>query len=129
MSKTQTVTEGKLKNKQQHLKSALNSSNIDEVLEKVKAVDLVCSYVNCKNRTLNFSVDCKFCGGRFCTTHGLPEIHGCGEAVRRSERKNMTKSTNKVSQEKHSATQAKLSSKLKQMQLERKKQNVKDKKK
>ncbi|XP_028143462.1 DNA-binding protein SMUBP-2 [Diabrotica virgifera virgifera] len=109
------------------LSKAVHSKNIDEVLEKVTEIDYRCSFDKCKNRTHNFAIDCKFCKGRFCTSHGLPEIHGCGEAVKKDERKKMLHPEVKLSKEKHSQAQTKLNMKLKQMQLERKPKGPKKK--
>nr|XP_023027798.1 DNA-binding protein SMUBP-2 [Leptinotarsa decemlineata] len=121
--------EKKTKSKEQHLKEAVNLKNIDDVLEKVEAIDNKCSFTACKNRTKFFAIDCKFCKGRFCTTHGLPEIHGCGEAVRREERKKFEHPGPQMSQQKHSENQAKLAMKLRQIQLERKPKGSKSKEK
>lgn len=119
-----TVTETKQvnsqQNKEKNLKDAVTANNIDDVIKKVKAVDYSCSFNKCKNRTKDFAIDCKFCNGRFCTSHGLPEIHGCGEAVRREERRKMLHPQPKLSTDQHSQAQTKLAMKLKQMQLERK---------
>lgn len=115
-----TVESSKLNEKEKHLKEAVSSKTIDEVIKKVKDVDYSCSFIKCKNRTKDFAIDCKFCNGRFCPSHGLPEIHGCGEAVRREERRKMLHPQPKLSQEKHSQAQTKLTMKLRQMQLERK---------
>lgn len=118
-----TVTETKeetAKNKEKNLKEAVSSKDFDDVIKKVKAVDYICSFTKCRNKTKDFAIDCKFCNGRFCTSHGLPEIHGCGEAVKREERRKMLHPQPKLSQEKHSQTQTKLTMKLKQLQLERK---------
>lgn len=117
VSKAET---SKLKNKNEDLKEAVNSKDVDEIIQKVKAIDFTCSFTKCKNRTKDFAIDCKFCSGRFCTNHGLPEIHGCGEAVRREERRKMLHPEPKLSQDKHSQAQTKLNMKLKQMQAERK---------
>lgn len=121
MSTTVTeTTQENAKLKQKDLKDAVTSKNIDEVIKKVKEVDYSCSFTKCKNRTKDFAIDCKFCNGRFCTSHGLPEIHGCGEAVRREERRKMLHPQPKLTEDKHSQAQTKLTMKLKQMQLERK---------
>lgn len=118
---TQTAPElSKLNTKEREIKEAVNAKDIDEVIKKVKAVDYSCSFTKCKTRTKDFAIDCKFCNGRFCTSHGLPEIHGCGEAVRREEKRKMLHPQPKLSQEKHSQAQTKLTMKLKQMQMERK---------
>ncbi|CAG9858604.1 unnamed protein product [Phyllotreta striolata] len=97
-----------------------NSNNVDTMLEKVQEIDYTCTFEKCKSKTKNFGIECKFCKGRFCTSHGLPEIHGCGEAVRREERTKFLHQNPTVSQEKHSQAQTKLKMKLKQLQQERK---------
>ncbi|XP_060521184.1 DNA-binding protein SMUBP-2 [Cylas formicarius] len=120
---TKTIAKGskqELKNKEKDLKEATSSKDIDDVLRKVKDIDNVCSFDKCKNKTNLISIDCKYCHSRFCTTHGLPEVHGCGEAVKRDERRQYVHPEPKLSQEKHQQAQTKLAMKLKQMQLERK---------
>ncbi|KAG5887755.1 hypothetical protein JTB14_016107 [Gonioctena quinquepunctata] len=128
-SKAEETNSGneKIKSKQEDLKDAVKLKNIDEVLEKVKAIDYKCSFKTCKNKTKMFAIDCKFCSGRFCTTHGLPEIHGCGEAVRREEKRKFVHPDVKMSQQKHTDNQTKLAMKLKQIQLERKPKGSKNK--
>ncbi|KAF5304416.1 hypothetical protein FQR65_LT07946 [Abscondita terminalis] len=120
---TRTVTkntETKLKNKEQNLRNATKSDDLDAVLENVKKIDTTCCYTKCKKRTSDFSIDCKYCGSKFCTTHGLPEIHGCGDAVKRDERQKFLHPQVKLSQHKHEQASDKLAAKLKQMQFERK---------
>ncbi|CAH2001811.1 unnamed protein product [Acanthoscelides obtectus] len=122
MSVTTTVkTESKLKNKEQDIKKAVNSKNLDEVIQKVKAVDNSCSFEKCKARIELFAIECKFCDRRFCTSHGLPEIHGCGEAVRREEKRKMMHPNAKLNQEMISQAHTRLNMKLKQLRMERKK--------
>ncbi|XP_056639147.1 DNA-binding protein SMUBP-2 [Diorhabda sublineata] len=115
------------KREDKDLLEAVNSKNLDEVLEKVKAIDFRCPFQKCKNKTKDFSIDCKFCKCRFCISHGLPEIHGCGEAVKREERAKMVHPVRQVSQQKSSENAAKLTKKLKQLQLERKSKGPKKK--
>lgn len=121
---TTTVTqtnEKKIKNKDKALKTATTSNDLDTVLDKVKKIDNTCSFLKCRTKVADFSIHCKYCNNHFCTTHGLPEIHGCGEAVRRDERRKFEHpGGEKLSKEKHSQAQTKLSMKLKQMQNERK---------
>lgn len=33
---------------------------------------------------------CRFCKLKFCYTHAMPEIHGCGDAIREFERTQFT---------------------------------------
>uniref|UniRef100_A0A182M5P5 AN1-type domain-containing protein n=1 Tax=Anopheles culicifacies TaxID=139723 RepID=A0A182M5P5_9DIPT len=97
--------------------------NLDKVLEAVKIVDLTCDFKGCKQKTNLVGTDCTFCKDRFCFKHSLPEIHGCGEAVKRKERElflhPMTGKAKAEQYEKQKA-QVRLTQKLKQMSLERK---------
>ncbi|KAF2903471.1 hypothetical protein ILUMI_02705 [Ignelater luminosus] len=129
VTQTQTKSqESKLKSKNKNLEEATNSNDLDTVLNNIKKVDNTCSFTKCKNRTSDFAIQCKYCTGRFCTTHGLPEIHGCGEAVRRDEKRTFLHPHTKLSQEKHAQASDKLAAKLKQMQFERKAKQCKGKK-
>ncbi|KUF84411.1 DNA-binding protein SMUBP-2 [Phytophthora nicotianae] len=40
----------------------------------------------CKKNTTMLGSVCKFCKLKFCYDHALPEVHGCGDAVRKFER-------------------------------------------
>ncbi|KAL3270245.1 hypothetical protein HHI36_009301 [Cryptolaemus montrouzieri] len=121
---TVTVTKVKekpiLKDKEADLQKITTSKNLDEVLENVKKLDNTCSFKKCKTNISNFAIDCKYCKGRFCPSHSLPEIHGCGEAVRKDEKEKFNHPYVKLNQENHEKAQTKLNMKLKQMQLERK---------
>lgn len=118
---TVTVTkEARVKDLNKDFKEATSKGNLDSVLNDVKKIDNTCAFIKCKNRTADFAIHCKYCNCRFCTTHGLPEIHGCGEAVRREEKRKYLHPEPKLSNEKHSQAASKLSQKLKQMQFERK---------
>lgn len=123
MSSTVTRTKPEnthVKNKKKDLQEATASKNEDEAIENVKTLDNVCTFTKCKNRTNLIAIDCKFCKGRFCTSHGLQEIHGCGEAIRREERREYLHPEPKLTQEKHEQAHTKLTMKLKQKELERK---------
>ncbi|XP_053679350.1 DNA-binding protein SMUBP-2 [Anopheles nili] len=105
------------------IKTEVVEKNLDTVLEAVKIVDLTCDFKGCKQKTNLVGTDCSFCKDRFCFKHSLPEIHGCGEAVKRKERElflhPMTGKAKAEQYEKQKA-QVRLTQKLKQMSLERK---------
>ncbi|KAI9920143.1 hypothetical protein PsorP6_015603 [Peronosclerospora sorghi] len=47
-----------------------------------------CAYEHvrrCPKKTTMFGAVCKFCKLKFCYTHVVPEVHGCGNAVRKFE--------------------------------------------
>uniref|UniRef100_A0A182PXR6 AN1-type domain-containing protein n=1 Tax=Anopheles epiroticus TaxID=199890 RepID=A0A182PXR6_9DIPT len=107
----------------QPINTAAVDRNLDQVLEAVKKVDLTCDFKGCKQKTNLVGTDCSFCKDRFCFKHSLPEVHGCGEAVKRKERElflhPMTGKAKAELYEKQKA-QVRLTQKLKQMSLERK---------
>ncbi|XP_054739385.1 DNA-binding protein SMUBP-2 [Anastrepha obliqua] len=95
---------------------------LDDVLTAVKDVDNMCDYPRCKTITKLMGQDCELCRKRFCFKHGLPEVHGCGEAVKREERvKFLHPKPAKTIREEADLAQAKkrLESKLKDMQVRR----------
>lgn len=97
--------------------------NLDNVLEAVKTVDQTCDYKRCKQKTNMMGTDCGFCRQRFCFKHGLPEIHGCGEAVKKQEREEFLHplpAKTVQAQEDLKKAHGRLEQKLKQMNLSRK---------
>jgi hypothetical protein len=41
-----------------------------------------CAYKSCSNMALVALPKCEYCNQRFCTSHMLPERHGCGDACK-----------------------------------------------
>ncbi|KAG6612050.1 DNA-binding protein SMUBP-2 [Phytophthora cinnamomi] len=74
----------------------------------------------CKKSTTMLGSVCKFCKLKFCYDHALPEVHGCGDAVRKFERaafqQQMTRSTDapkkKLTGDKRKLLQKKLEEKV-----------------
>ena len=60
--------------------------DVDEILREFRQLDTVCNYVNCKTSVTCIGQQCQFCQRRFCLSHHIPEVHGCGEACRRQAR-------------------------------------------
>ncbi|XP_067633585.1 DNA-binding protein SMUBP-2 [Eurosta solidaginis] len=95
---------------------------LDDVLTAVKDVDNLCDHPRCKTNTKLMGQDCQLCNKRFCFKHGLPEVHGCGEAAKREERVKFLhpKSAKTVHAEADLAqARKKLEAKLKDMQVGR----------
>lgn len=106
----------------EQIPSQVVEMKLDDVLTAVKVVDNLCDYQRCKEKTTLMGLDCAFCKKRFCFKHGLPEVHGCGEAVKQEERKNFMKPKplKTVRQEQDLAkAKVKLNAKLKDMQVGR----------
>lgn len=97
--------------------------NYVEVLKAVVEVDNMCDYSKCKTKVKLVGQTCDFCKKRFCFKHNLPEVHGCGEAIKTEERhKFMHPSVEKVLRkgQDHNKAQTRLAEKLNQMELARK---------
>lgn len=61
-------------------------NRLDTVLDAVRQLDTTCDQERCRTKTTLMYQECEHCRRRFCFKHGLPEVHGCGEAIRRAER-------------------------------------------
>ncbi|XP_037049600.1 DNA-binding protein SMUBP-2 [Bradysia coprophila] len=70
----------------EQIPSNVVQEKLDDVLAAVKQLDSTCDYTRCKAKTALMFQDCALCKQRFCFKHGLPEVHGCGDAVKRQER-------------------------------------------
>ncbi|CAI5700818.1 unnamed protein product [Peronospora effusa] len=60
-----------------------------EFLTRQASKSLTCAFQDsnrCKKNITMFGNVCKFCKLKFCFSHALPEVHGCGDAVRKFER-------------------------------------------
>lgn len=58
--------------------------DFDSVIAEFQEMDKRCSWSSCRIPTDLVGLTCTYCKQRFCISHGLPEIHGCGEAARKS---------------------------------------------
>ncbi len=75
----------KMKNKSENKIKSISlpeDDDIDVLIACVKKADNICSYTRCKTNISVLGQSCRFCGHRFCLTHSMPEIHGCGDEVR-----------------------------------------------
>lgn len=96
---------------------------LDDVLAAVRQLDTTCDQPKCKAKTGLMFMDCGHCKQRFCFKHGLPEVHGCGDAIKRQERDAfqhpVPQRTKQTAKELENAKE-KLHQKLKDMNLSRK---------
>ncbi len=63
--------------------------DLDSLIAEMKQSDSVCSYAECKKSTSMLGSRCEFCCSRFCMSHTVPEIHGCGLEAKRKARERM----------------------------------------
>ena len=80
----------KSKKKPQKLKKELvlqsESNELDMLLLEVTQLDSTCAQSKCKKSVKLVSAKCSLCARRYCLEHSLPEVHGCGDAAKRSAR-------------------------------------------
>ncbi|XP_012253072.2 DNA-binding protein SMUBP-2-like [Athalia rosae] len=91
--------------------------DFDKMIAAVTAKNRICAMSGCKRSTELIQFDCEFCKSRYCLKHGMQEIHGCGEAVRKKERKEFTHRKPEVCEKKD---KEKFARKLKQLEEARK---------
>lgn len=97
-------------------------NKFDDIIDTVIKVDNTCYFTKCKQKTNLMGVDCQFCKNKFCFKHGLPEVHGCGDAVKIDERKKFLHpipEKTKREQADLKKAQKTLNAKLKDMQISR----------
>lgn len=63
--------------------------DFDAVCEQFQVLNRVCNYDRCKTKTAVLGADCVHCRGRFCLSHALAEIHGCGDAAKLAARQQL----------------------------------------
>ncbi|XP_011498018.1 PREDICTED: DNA-binding protein SMUBP-2-like [Ceratosolen solmsi marchali] len=61
--------------------------DFDKIIDEFKKSNSICSFNGCKKSTNLIKLVCEFCKKWFCLEHGMQEIHGCGNAIRRKEQK------------------------------------------
>ena len=72
-------------------KASKEEEDIDRLLESFNKLDTVCNAEKCKANVATLAQTCKFCRLRFCFNHGMPEIHGCGDAAKSAARQQISR--------------------------------------
>lgn len=68
-----------------------STDDFDELINLATKMNNVCNLKGCKTKIHVLGQDCDFCGNRFCLSHHMAEIHGCGDAIRAKAKKNSIK--------------------------------------
>ena len=63
--------------------------DFDSLCAQFQKLDTICNFPKCKTLVATLGVNCKFCLVRFCLTHSMAEVHGCGEEARKTARQQM----------------------------------------
>jgi ATP-dependent RNA/DNA helicase IGHMBP2 len=80
--KANGVKSKKAKQSKKKKKAEEEEEDIDRLLASFDKIDNVCNAEGCKTKLVTLATQCDFCRLRFCIGHGLPEVHGCGDAAK-----------------------------------------------
>lgn len=103
------------------------NTKLDDVLKTVRQLDNTCDFGRCAKKTSLIFQDCSLCQQRFCMKHALPEIHGCGGAIKKEQRNEFLKPrptlpiSAALRRNEQKDAHARLEQKLKEMSLARQK--------
>lgn len=67
-------------------RSTNEDTDLDSLIAEMTATDKRCGYPECRKEVSMLGMKCQFCCRRFCVSHSLPEVHGCGEPAKRHAR-------------------------------------------
>lgn len=65
--------------------------DFDALVSAVVKADNTCSFSKCSASTTTLGQFCMHCSHRYCLSHHLPEIHGCGEKARAHARQRISR--------------------------------------
>ncbi|XP_039600764.1 DNA-binding protein SMUBP-2 isoform X2 [Polypterus senegalus] len=84
--KIKNTEKGKASNKGGPVETALADADFDELIAAVVKADSVCAFIKCKASVLTIGQLCLHCNKRYCLSHHIPEVHGCGDKAKRQAR-------------------------------------------
>jgi ATP-dependent RNA/DNA helicase IGHMBP2 len=70
-------------------KNGVEEEDFDAVCAQFQTLNSVCNYERCKTKVTVLGADCAHCRARFCLSHALAEVHGCGEAAKLAARQQL----------------------------------------
>lgn len=68
-----------------------HEEDFDALVSAVVKADNTCSFSKCSASTTTLGQFCMHCSRRYCLSHHLPEIHGCGEKARAHARQRISR--------------------------------------
>ncbi|XP_033743821.1 DNA-binding protein SMUBP-2-like [Pecten maximus] len=64
----------------------VDADDFDGLIAAAQKLDEVCGFKKCKVKVKTLGQNCEFCMRRFCLSHHIPEIHGCGDVAKAQAR-------------------------------------------
>nr|XP_026252347.1 DNA-binding protein SMUBP-2 [Urocitellus parryii] len=81
----------KRKKKGRAAPAAPAEEDFDALLSAVVKADSTCAFAKCSASVVTLGQLCQLCGHRYCLSHHLPEVHGCGEKARAHARQRISR--------------------------------------
>ncbi|XP_075044094.1 DNA-binding protein SMUBP-2 [Mixophyes fleayi] len=80
------TTDAKRKNDTKPEAESSDMDGFDALIAAVVKADNTCGFAKCKTSVVTVGDFCLHCNKRFCLSHHIPEIHGCGERAKANAR-------------------------------------------
>ncbi|XP_056382691.1 DNA-binding protein SMUBP-2 [Hyla sarda] len=64
----------------------LDADNFDALIASVVKADSTCGFAKCKSSVVTVGEFCVHCNKRYCLSHHIPEVHGCGDRAKAKAR-------------------------------------------
>uniref|UniRef100_A0A2C9JKU4 DNA helicase n=1 Tax=Biomphalaria glabrata TaxID=6526 RepID=A0A2C9JKU4_BIOGL len=65
----------------------IDPNDFEGLIASITELDSKCAFRKCKTLTNTLGRNCEHCTRRFCLTHLMPEVHGCGDAAKEAARR------------------------------------------
>ena len=88
-SKPKKSTKQKVKVKK--IAEGVDEDDFDTLCEEFVKLNKVCNYEKCAVKVTVIGVNCPWCARRFCLTHSMAEVHGCGAAAKLAARQQISR--------------------------------------
>ncbi|XP_047374036.1 DNA-binding protein SMUBP-2 isoform X2 [Sciurus carolinensis] len=67
------------------------AEDFDALVSAAVKADSTCAHAKCSASVVTLGQLCQLCGRRYCLSHHLPEVHGCGEKARAHARQRISR--------------------------------------
>ncbi|KAM5247003.1 DNA-binding protein SMUBP-2 [Ctenodactylus gundi] len=72
-------------------KDLTTTEDFDALVSAAIKADSTCAFTKCSASVVTLGQLCQLCGHRYCLSHHLPEVHGCGERARAHARQRISR--------------------------------------
>ncbi|XP_068800646.1 DNA-binding protein SMUBP-2 isoform X2 [Struthio camelus] len=79
------------KGKQTGAASAASEEDIDALISAAVKADNACGFARCQAGVTTLGQLCLHCSRRYCLSHHIPEVHGCGEKAKGHARQRLSR--------------------------------------